>query len=44
MIDPIVPPIADTAANCTKTAGGKPTAAKEESIPELTPRIPSMLP
>jgi hypothetical protein len=44
MIVPTVPPIAATVENWTKTAGEKPTAAKEDRIPDPTPRIPSALP
>jgi hypothetical protein len=44
MIVPTVPPTVATAANCASTSGGKPTAAREARIPELTPRIPSTLP
>lgn len=43
-IVPMVAPIADTLANWTSTAGGKPTAASEDRMPEPTPRIPNMFP
>ena len=41
---PIALPAPATAANCNKTSMGKPTAARDARIPELTPRIPSKLP
>jgi hypothetical protein len=44
IIEPTVPPMAATPANWARTAGGKPTAANEDKIPELTPRIPKALP
>ena len=44
MIVPTIPPIVATVANRTSTSGGKPTAAREARIPELTPRTPSAFP
>jgi len=44
IIEPMVPPTADTAVNWASTAGGNPTAAKEDRMPEPTPRTPRTLP
>lgn len=41
---PKIPPIPATPANCISTAGGKPTAASDARIPELTPNIPRIFP
>lgn len=37
-------PTPATPMNCASTSGGKPTAAKDARIPELTPSIPSAFP
>ena len=44
IIEPMVPPTAETAANCARRAGGKPTAANEDKMPEPTPNMPRTLP
>jgi hypothetical protein len=41
---PMPPPKAARPANCTNTSAGKPTAAREASIPDPTPSMPRTLP
>jgi hypothetical protein len=40
----MIAPIPATPANCVRTAGANPTAAKEARMPELTPNIPRIFP
>lgn len=44
MTVPIVPPMADTAANWISTSGENPTAASDAKMPEPTPKIPRIFP
>lgn len=41
---PIMAPMEATPANCAITSGANPTAPRDASTPELTPRIPRALP